>query len=696
MVAGMIRTLLAALLLSAPTLSASLMAATESFTVISQGARIGTLKADTSRGAVIVAYDVKSNGRGPTINEALTLGPGGRPASWRVTGATTFGSKVDETLSARGRGLAWTDSTGQGSSKTGGIYVSQFASPYALGVYARALLASGNSAPALPGGTLALVRGETITLNGAPGPLKATVHTLTGIDSEPANILLDDAGALVAVLGTRSSFVRAGYEGEDKRLRDLASRLSAERLARLQRELAHDYRAPVRIANVRLFDPAAKALTAPVSVVVHGRTIASVQPADAPATPGEVRIDGAGGTLVPGMFEMHGHLGESGALPNLIAGITTVRDMGNNNPVLDTLVERIEKGEIAGPRVIRSGLIEGKSQFANLGSGILASSQAEALDAVRWYAARGYHQIKSYNSINPAWVPAMVAEAKRLGMRVSGHVPAFATADQMMAAGFDEITHINQFALGWVIKPEEDTRTLFRLTALRRLKDLDLDSPRVRATMDAMAAKKIALDPTLGIHEWLFLSRDGQVPPGSVDYIDHLPIADQRELKSAKISLAEPGDAEAYTAAMGKLLDIVRRLHARGVMIVPGTDTGGAMTFHRELELMTEAGMTPADVLARATLDMARYTGRDQSLGSIERGKLADFFLVPGDPTQDLRAIKRIAMVVKDGVFYYPAEAYPKLGIKPFADAPEVTRPAATTAGPVQGEGEAHGHGHLH
>jgi len=61
--------------------------------------------------------------------------------------------------------------------------------------------------------------------------------------------------------------------------------------------------------------------------------------------------------------------------------------------------------------------------------------------------------------------------------------------------------------------------------------------------------------------------------------------------------------------------------------------------------------------------------------GSIEKGKRADFFLVPGDPTKDLKAIKTIAMVVKDGVFYYPSEAYPKFGIEPFTAAPKVTLP---------------------
>jgi len=101
---------------------------------------------------------------------------------------------------------------------------------------------------------------------------------------------------------------------------------------------------------------------------------------------------------------------------------------------------------------------------------------------------------------------------------------------------------------------------------------------------------------------------------------------------------------------------------------------------HRELQLFVEAGFTPAQALRRATLDMAAYQGEDQQLGSIERGKLADFFLVPGDPTADLRELKRTSMVVKNGVVYFPSEIYPAFGIKPFSEAPKVTLPVVPMA----------------
>jgi len=673
----MIRTtaLAAALVLSAARLAAADPA---SYSVISGDKVVGHLIATTRGDVTTIDFDVKNNGRGPTIAETIRTGPDGLPTDWTVTGATTFGSKVAEQFHQGGDRATWTDSTGKGAAKltAPGLYVTQAGSPWAEGIYARALLkAPGQTLKVLPGGALALEKGEAVIVSGEGGPLTVTRYTLSGIDLTPESLLLDPQGQLFASVSAGSILVRKGYEGEQTRLRGLAAGWEKQRFIDIETAVAHRYGAPVRIANVRLFDPKTATLTAPVSVLVNGAHIAAVEALDSPPTPGEVTIDGAGGTLVPGMYEMHAHLQQSGALLNLMAGTTTVRDMGNDNAVLDGLIHQIDTGEIGGPHVIRSGFIEGRSPFS-ANNGFVVDSQDKAIDAVRWYGARGYWQIKIYNSMNPAWVPSMVTEAHALGMRVAGHVPAFSNADAMITAGYDEMTHINQFMLGWVIKPDEDTRTLFRLTALKRLPDLDLNSPRVQHTIQLMVDGHKAIDPTLGIHEQLTQNRDGQIPPGAVDYFDHMPIGWRRDAMKAWTDTSAPGDDKAYRAAFDKIVDTVRLLHDRGVFIVFGTDTGGSFTYHRELELYQRAGMTAPEILKRATLDTAKYVGQDQTLGSIEKGKLADFFLVPGDPTKDLKAIKTIRMVVKDGVFYYPTEVYPRFGVTPFTTAPTVTLPA--------------------
>ena len=661
--------------------STAALAETERFAVFRKDVNIGRVVVETSGQAAKVEYDVKDNGRGPTVAETLKLDAEGLPASWKITGTQTFGGKIEETFGRSGTTSTWRDAAGPGSTKgPAKLYIAQSASPYALQLYARAILKAGGTLAVLPAGTLTMTKRDTMVLKGPSGEVPVTRYELAGIDLTPVTLLLDNDNRLIALPSAGGGITRAGFEAENSRLRELAAKWQGERLATIQRETARRYPGPVRITNVRIFDSVTAKLSGPISVVVNGRDIAGIQSVDSPVMPGETVIDGAGGTLIPGMMEMHAHLSGDGALLDLLAGITTVRDMGNSNTVLDALDKRIESGEIAGPRIVRSGFIEGKSPF-NSSNGFVVDSEARAVEAVRWYASRGYWQIKIYNSIDPKWVPAMIAEAHRLGLRVSGHVPAFTSADAMIAAGYDELTHINQLSLGWIIKPGEDTRTLFRLTALGRLPKLELDSAPVQATFDTMKAKGIALDATLGIHENLLLNRDGTVSPGAVDYVDHMPVGVQRDLKQAWSNPDTFGGDAVARAAYARLLDVARRANAKGIFLVPGTDTGGSFTYHRELEIMTQLGMTPGQVLARATGEMAKYLGTDQRLGSIARGKLADFFLVPGDPTKDIKAIKSISLVAKDGVFYFPAEIYPRFGIKPFAPAPKVTAPDPANKG---------------
>ena len=657
-------------------LSAPALAKPVDYRVLTQSRDIGHYTVDHAGDRITVDFDYKQNGRGPTIKEAVRLDKDGAPIQWTITGRTTFGNAVAESFTRNGQGAQWRDLAGPGRIKgkdAPRFYAAQNGSPLNAALMAKALLADPDHSMAVaPGGTATLTERDRRSFDGPEGKLEVITYELSGLSLNPSYITLDTRGEFFALASAGFIIARSGYEkAADQPLRDLAEKLASDRFAAIQKDGAHRYAGPVRIRNVHLFDPAAKVLTGLSDVVVSGNRIAQVVPSGSPATPGETAIEGNGGTLVPGMYEMHGHLGQEDALLNVLAGVTSIRDMGNDNAVLDVLVRRINTGEVAGPRVIRSGFIEGKSPFSSA-TGKLVTSQQEAIDAVRWYAARGYWQAKLYNSMNPEWAGATVAEAHRLGLRVAGHVPAFSSADAMIAAGFDEITHVNQLMLGWVLNPNEDTRTLFRFTAMRRFPELDITSPKVTATLDAMVRGKVAHEPTIGIHELGLTALDGKPNPGALDYIDHMPPAEQRSLKQALFGADTPQQRAQYVAAYAKIIETLTEMNRRGIMLVPGTDTGGAFTYHRELELFGKLGMSPADVLARATLDMARYLGQDQQLGSIERGKLADLFLIPGDPTKDLKAIKAIRMVMTNGAVYFPGEIYPKLGIRPFAESPSV------------------------
>lgn len=659
-------------------LAAAPVAATETFSVRINDTTLGQLVATTTGDTVTVDYEFRNNGRGPTLAETIELGTDGLPVSWTIDGATTFGNKVSETFTLDSGIASWTDTTGASTATMTEptLYVPQNASPYALAVFSKALLADANrSLPAWPAGVLSISALETVRVEGAGGAVEATAHALVGDDTDPSYFLTDGEGDLFAVISPRFVIVREGFEAADGQLKALAARLSTERLEKIQAETAHKYDAPLAITNVRLFDPKAKVMTAPSTVIVENGLITSVK-VGAPDTTGAYVVDGQGGSLVPGLMEMHGHVGQDAALKNIAAGVTLIRDMGNDNAVLSELITKIEAGTLAGPRVVRLGFIEGKSPF-NSNNGILVSSQEEAVAAVDWYADQGtYPQIKIYNSITPAWVPAMVERARERGLRVSGHVPAFTNANAMIEAGYDEITHINQLMLGWVLAPEEDTRTLLRLTALQRLPVVDLDGEVVTRTLALMAANGVAIDPTVAIHEALLLARNGELQAGMADYVANMPVAVQREAKAAWSAIGSPEEDAAYKGAFDQVIGTVKRMKERGIFIVFGTDLGGALTLHRELELYQKAGFTAPEILARATFEAADYMGLGAELGSIEPGKKADFFLVPGNPVEDLKAIKTIRLVSKGDTVYFPSEIYPYFGIRPFTDIPVVSAPA--------------------
>jgi len=199
----------------------------------------------------------------------------------------------------------------------------------------------------------------------------------------------------------------------------------------------------------------------------------------------------------------------------------------------------------------------------------------------------------------------------------------------------------------------------------------------VQATVALMKSHHTALDPTAVILERLMMSRAGTVAPGDVDYLANMPIGYQRYRRRTFVPLPTEADDEAYRKGFAKVLATLGLLHEQGIRLLPGTDDATGFTVHRELELYALAGIPVADVLRIGTLDCAQYLGRGHELGTIERGKFADFFLVAGDPTRDVRAIKTPRMVLKGGAVYFPDEIYTALSIKPFTQPPRVQLPAA-------------------
>ena len=108
-------------------------------------------------------------------------------------------------------------------------------------------------------------------------------------------------------------------------------------------------------------------------------------------------VDAAGRVLLPGLFDMHGHLGRWDGGLNIATGVTTVRDMGNDNTTLQQLIAEEKAGTLLSTRVVTAGFIEGESEMSAR-NGFVITNLEQAKKAIDWYADNGYVQVKIYNS----------------------------------------------------------------------------------------------------------------------------------------------------------------------------------------------------------------------------------------------------------------------------------------------------------
>ncbi|WP_138512679.1 amidohydrolase family protein [Maricaulis alexandrii] len=648
--------------------TAALAQTVDEYVVIQAGEEVGSLTATIDGPHVSLEYGVRSNGRGARNTQEIELNEDGIPVSWHVTGNSLFGDPVEERMTQSEGVLTWESQSENGSIavEEPQLYIVNDGSPWSDGLYVRAVLASGGtSLPVAPAGTLTVEEIDTdLTFEGIDG---ARIFRLTGLGLGSGYVLLDGEDRLIANFSGGMTILDGHHEIAGS-LSALRTEMENAHLEALQDQLAHTFDRPVVIRNVRIFQPDERVLSEPSAVTVFGNSITAIQP-DETAWIGEdhLVIDGEGGTLVPGLHDMHAHLGASNAIRYISAGVTSVRDMGNSPEGVLRLTDRIENGEIAGPRAMLSGMIEGRSDYS-VHTGWIAASLDEALEAVRWYAAHGYWQIKIYNSVPGEWIAPMVEEAHSRGLSVTGHVPAFVSPDYAIETGYADIAHINQLMLGWMLEEGEDTRTPIRLTGMRRGGDLDLNSEPVRNTIRLMQEHGTALDTTAVTLELLMMSRSGEFSSSSRGHVEHMPVGVQRSRRRAFVTINDEQDDREYTEGFQALLDTLALLDQSGIRLLPGTDNGYGFTVHRELELYVQAGISPARTLAYATLEAERHMGRDAWLGSIELGKRADFILVPGNPLEDISEIRRIRLVMKDGVAYLPADMHRAMGIEPFVD----------------------------
>jgi hypothetical protein len=659
--------------------------ATEEFTVVIQGVTSGTMRVTTEGDRVAVAYRYLDNGRGPELEESFRVDTLQRPVEYRVRGKSTFGGEVREDFAIDGGRWRWDSVADRGdeAAPAGGVFVPLESTPAHWGQLLRALLANADSsAPTIQGARLRAERLGQLEVGGGGGPVKVQLYVVNGADAWPWYLWLrEDDARFFAVGWPGWAVTPSGYEGVVDALMHFQQQAQAARLETLQRRVAQPLPGLTLIRGVHWFDSPAAVRRGPSDIyLADGRIAAVTPPGVLQAQPRQV-IDGAGATLLPGLFDMHAHLWPEAGTMYLAAGVTTVRDMANQNADLMQLKARIDGGQVPGPHVVPAGFIEGKSPFSAR-NGFVVDSIDAGVQAVDWYFARGYRQIKLYNSIKPEWVKPLAERAHAHGMTVAGHVPAFMRAEEAVNDGYDELTHINQVMLNFFVRPDQDTRTLLRFELVaERGRGVDPQGAAEQRFIELLRRKGTVVDPTLTAFEAQFTQRDGEPNPSLVAVAEHLPVLVRRGMAKSPASPSAQL-AGVWRESYASMARFVAALHRAGVTLVAGTDEDlPGLAMFRELELYVRAGIPAAEVLRIATWNGAKVAGVADRSGSIERGKAADLALVEGDPTRDITDLRRTKLVIKGALAYAPAALYEAVGIKAFAPAA-----AIEVIGPVTAE----------
>jgi imidazolonepropionase-like amidohydrolase len=394
------------------------------------------------------------------------------------------------------------------------------------------------------------------------------------------------------------------------------------------------------------------------TVLIRDSHIAAIGPAAETIVPAGARlIDGRGKFLVPGFIEMHAHLSKTraSALGLFLAnGVTTVRDMGGDHEELLHWRQEIRSGKRIGPRMLIAGpYLEAARNIERMRrdppekriepferTRIGVGSPAEARRVVAELASRELDFLKIRTVQDRPTYLALNEAANAHGIPLVGHVSGI-PPEVVLEAGQDGIEHF--FYPSLENKTREERVAFWRKFAERHV-----------AIVPTLVTLFEAAFPTTERLRAIAEDDEGKIEPRRA-YLSKYLVLDWRE------QVEEANDQRRQ--ALRKIWDeIVRRdlreMHEAGMDVLVGSDVGvlniyPGFSLHDEMQLfVSELGMSPAEVLERATIRSARFLRLGDSIGTIERGKIADLVLLEADPLQDIQNTRRIAAVVVRGTFY--------------------------------------------
>jgi imidazolonepropionase-like amidohydrolase len=424
--------------------------------------------------------------------------------------------------------------------------------------------------------------------------------------------------------------------------------------------------APIVIVHATVINPGTSSIEANRTVVITGDRITSVSETTNSLPPKNARvIDATGQYLLPGFWDMHVHFafgnwfpgGRDIILPLFIAnGVTGVRDMGGDAPVLLKWRKEIAEGRIIGPRMVISGpmldgyLPNGELRFP---SSIPITTAASAIAAVDSLKTQGVDFIKVQSVISPDAYVAAAAEAHKQGLPIVGHVPDKVRIREVVQAGQKSIEHLMGIFEGCSTEEDKFIQGQGNLKLLLTTQD----PQRCDSLAKLLAQNQTWQVPTLVWQRGgTFLDqRDLKHQP-----LDKYVPAYWRDVTWRRFTDEMMPDLVRDPLALrqeyfARNLQMVGALHHAGVPFMAGTDTAPGVyimpgfSLHDELANFVEAGFTPMEALQTATSNPANFLGLEASLGSVEPGKIADLVLLRESPLKDILNSRKISVVISRG-----------------------------------------------
>jgi imidazolonepropionase-like amidohydrolase len=393
--------------------------------------------------------------------------------------------------------------------------------------------------------------------------------------------------------------------------------------------------------------------------------------------PGAQVIDAGGRYLIPGLWDMHVHSLFAGRpdyfFPLFIAnGVTGVRDMGSTLSFeqITQIRNDIESGKTVGPRygAVAGRIVDGPGALANVG--VAVNNPAEARQIVKAFKQSGADFIKVYDRLSRDAYLAIVDEAKKQKIPVAGHVPFELTAAEVSDLGQKSIEHATDVFISGASN-EKELRDELR----REIKSGDLNGSSPRLGIELKAASAFDEKRAKSLFSRFASNQTWQCPTLIVrrpsTYENNARLASDARMKYIPQTVRSNwdqtfrqrfavGTVEERALRFRTTLFAVAAMSRANVPLLAGTDILNPYVFpgfslHDELALLVEAGLTPMQALRTATSNPAKYFDMTDSLGTIEKGKLADLVLLDANPLDDIRNTQRIQAVIANGR-YFPYE----------------------------------------